>query len=153
KVLGPVAPIGEDSTKRLSAARRNIRGLRRHNVFHGAKTDCHEWHASGHAAHRVVKKIALSAVGLVRKAFLKNLLIFRSERGLLSSPPRLGLIGRRLSAGREATIGLRNGARRKPARPRAFPIGVLRSLGGLNRAGHHRHGDRYTSDRAGRGSK
>src|SRR5262245_59834163 len=56
KVRGPVTPISEDSTKRLSAARRNIRGFRRHNIFHGSKSDRHEWHASGHAASRMVKK-------------------------------------------------------------------------------------------------
>src|SRR5207244_4678731 len=135
--------------KRLSAARRNIRGFRRHNVFHGAKSDRHERHASGHAANRMVKEIALSAVGLVRKAFLEDLLILRSERGLLSSPPRLGLVVRRLPASREATIGLKNGARRKPARPRAFPVRVLRRRGGLNRAGHQRNCEPYSRDRSG----
>src|SRR5437870_6347857 len=153
EVSGPVAPIGEDSTKRLSTARHNIGSFRRDNEFHGSKSDRHERHASGHAADRMVKKIALSTVGLVREAFLEDLLIFRSERGLLSSPPRLGLVVRRLPASREATIGLKNGARRKPARPRAFPVRVLRRLGGLNRAGHHHHGDRRSSNRAGQASK
>src|SRR5207244_10658981 len=85
EVRGPVAPISEDSTKRLSAARRNIRGFRRHNEFYGSKSDRHERHASRHAANRMVKKIALSAGCLVRKAFLKHLLLFRSERELVSS--------------------------------------------------------------------
>src|SRR5262249_53120963 len=112
KIRGPVAPISVDSTKRLAAAPRNIGGFRRHDVFHGAKSDRNEWHASGHAAHRMVKKQALSALGLVRKAFLENLLIFRSERGLLSLPPGLGLVVRRLPASRKAAIGLKNRARR-----------------------------------------
>src|SRR5205823_1726654 len=145
--------IGEDSTKWLSAARGNIGSFRRHNEFYCSKSDRHERHASGHAADRMVKKIALSTVGLVREAFLEDLLIFSSERGLLSSPPRLGLVVRRLPTSREATIGLKNGARRKPARPRAFPVRVLRDLGGLNRAGHHRHGDPCSSERAGQCSK
>src|SRR5712671_286107 len=153
KVPGPVAPISEDSTKRLSAARRNIRGFRRHNVFHGSKANRDEWHASGHAANRMVKKQALAAGRLVRKTFFKNLLIFRSERDLLSSPPWLGLVVRRLSASREAAVGLKNGARRKPARPSAFPVRVLRNLGGLNRADQHQHGDRCGSNRAGRASE
>src|SRR5262249_2469827 len=67
-VRGPVAPIGVDSTKRLSAAGSDIGGFRRYDEFHGSKCDSHERHAARHAANGVVKKIALSAVGLIRKA-------------------------------------------------------------------------------------
>src|SRR5271169_3025262 len=63
EVRGPVAPIGVDSTKRLSAARRDIGGFRRYDEFHGSKSDSHERHAARHAANGMVKKIALSAVG------------------------------------------------------------------------------------------
>jgi len=50
-------------------------------------------HASGHAADAVSKKCP-SALSLVGNAVLEDLLILRSERGLLSMPPRLGLIMR-----------------------------------------------------------
>src|SRR5258707_2100129 len=82
------------------------------------------------------KKIALSAVGLVRKAVLEDLLILRSEWGFLSSAPGLSLVVRRLAAGREATIRFKRGSRGKPARPRAFPVRVPRVACGLNRTHH-----------------
>jgi hypothetical protein len=101
----------------------------------------------------MVKEIAFSAVGLIRKAFLEDPLIFRSERGFLSWPPGLGLVVGRLAAGREATIGFAHGARGKPARPRAFPVGVLRIIGGVNRPDHHHRGGHRNCNRAGRASK
>src|SRR5215471_19640219 len=153
EVRGPVAPIGVDSTKRLSAAGRDIGGFRRYDEFHGSKSDSHERHAARHAANGMVKKIALSAVGLVRKAVLEDLLILGSERGFLSSPPGLGLVVRRLAAGREATIRFKRGAWGKPARPRAFPVRVPRVVCGLTRAHHDPggyHCDGYRARRASR---
>ena len=101
----------------------------------------------------MVEEIAFAAVGLVRKACLEDLLILRSERGFLSLPPGLGLVVRRLAACREATIGLKYGARGKPARPRAFPVRVLCIVGGVHRADHHRRGGRRNHDRACRASQ
>src|SRR5436309_599431 len=48
-------------------------------------------------ADGVVKIIALAALGLVRDAVLQDLLILRSQRGLLSQSPRFRLVEGRLA--------------------------------------------------------
>jgi hypothetical protein len=53
----------------------------------------------------MIEEIALAAVGLVREALLEDLFVLGSERGFLSLAPGLGLIVRRLAAGREAPLG------------------------------------------------
>src|SRR5207249_5497083 len=93
-------------------------------------------HAGGHAAG-AIKIVALTTPGLVGNAVLENFLILRSERGLLSASPRLGLIERRL-APRRAETGRRNhGDRGDIPLPRALPLGVFRTVGRLDAAADH----------------
>ena len=142
-VVGPVASVGEDATEVLRAADQNIGGLRRHHEFERRKCDGHERHAPGHAADGVVEEIALPAVRLVRHAVLENLSILRGQRGLLSEPPRFGLVERRLAAGRKtrSTItGVTRGVRRGPPRPCALPVRILRVVVRLNHPDHHQCG-------------
>src|SRR5262249_19046941 len=67
---------------------------------------------------------ALPALGLVGKALLQDLLIFRRQRRLLPAPPGLGLIERSLAA--EPPYD--------EPRPCPFPVGIVRRIGRL-RAG------------------
>src|SRR5215468_4516299 len=118
-VLGPVASVGEDATIVLCAANQDISGLRRNDKFQWSKCDHVEWHASGEAADSVVKKIALSAIGLVCNAVLQDLLVLGGQRSLLSESPRPGLVERRLPPK----------AWDDEPRPRALPVRVLHVVG------------------------
>jgi hypothetical protein len=134
--LGHVAAIGEDAAIVLRAADQDIGGVRRDDEFHREKRDRHERHASGHAAHGVVEEIALTALGLVGHAAFEDLLILRGQRRLLSTTPGLGLIERRLAAGRADSIVIDRRAFRHIARPRAAPVRVFGILGRMSGTDH-----------------
>src|SRR5262245_60360539 len=111
-VGGPFSSVGEDSTDLpLIDVRQDVSGLRRDDVF----LSCWRHHAR-HAAQDATggRVIADPAVGLIGHALCQDLLIFRSQRGLL---PRSGALGRIELYGLAFVIGV-------DARPLAFPVGI-----------------------------
>src|SRR5262249_18223139 len=118
-LLGPVAAVSEDAPN--LCADQNIGGVRRDDEFQRPERH-HMRHAGGHAAG-AIKIVALTAPRLVGNAVLQNLLILRSERGLLSESPRLGLVERWLPSRRAQTGGGNHGDRRDISLPRARPLG------------------------------